>query len=146
MAFTDLPKNIKQVPLTDPGVAGHVIDLIISEASRVKGCFGVMVCDDRARGLNPFVLQEVSRTSDLETVEQFLGMLLPLAAQVGATVLVGRGRAKGQGSGLRPDDVDREWHQRVVELCAEHDVRLLGFHVATSEGVFRLPEPFVKAS
>jgi hypothetical protein len=58
-------------------------------------------------------------------------------------VLLARGRRRG----LVPTDVDREWHQLAIDACAAHHVPLLGFHLATPDGVEDLPGPLdAKAS
>jgi hypothetical protein len=49
--------------------------------------------------------------------------------------------ARGRPGPLRATDEDRAWHERAIELCRAHGVKLLGFHVATTQGVLRLPDP-----
>jgi hypothetical protein len=142
MSFEDLPPNVRELPLTDPRLAGDVIDLIVSEESRHHGSFGIMMCDDRDRGVKPILFSDKDEVVNLEGVTQLLRLVLPLVAEIDGAVLLGRGRRRG----LQPDDTDRAWHQRAIDLCAEHGVRLLGFHVATRDGVFALPEPLTAAS
>lgn len=142
MTFADLPPNARELPLTDPRLAGDVIDLIILEEARAAGAFGLMLCDDTDRGRQPVVLSDKDEVIDLGTATELLRMVLPLVAQINGSVLAARGRPRGRVA----DDTDRAWHQRTIELCAEHGVRLLGFHVATRDGVFALPEPLIAAS
>ncbi len=73
---------------------------------------------------------------------QLLDMLLPLVAENDGAVLIGRGRPHGTA----PNDTDRAWHQMAIDRCADHDVDLLGYYLATADGVFRLPEPLSAAS
>lgn len=142
MTFKDLPPNVRELPLTDPRLAGDVIDLFVSEKSRSQGSFGIMMCDEHDRGVSPVLFSDEDEVIDLEGVTRLLDLVLPVVAGVGGAVLLGRGRPRG----LRADDTDRAWHQRAIDLCAEHGVRLLGFHVATRDGVFALPEPLSAAS
>ena len=67
---------------------------------------------------------------------------LPLVAENDGAVLIGRGRPHGTA----PNDTDRAWHQMAIDRCADHDVDLLGYYLATADGVFRLPEPLSAAS
>ena len=142
MTFEDLPPRASQIPLTDARVAGDVIDLIVGEADRAGGCVGLMLCDEEHRGVQPVVLHDVADDGRAEGLGTLLGLVLPLLAQSHGSVLVARGRPRGTVA----DDVDRVWHQAAIDLCAAHGVRLLGFHVATGDGVFRLPEPLSAAS
>ena len=45
-----------------------------------------------------------------------------------------------------PTDPDRAWDQPTITGGAAHDVPLLGFYLATRDGVFPLPEPLAAAS
>lgn len=142
MTFEDLPPGASQIPLTDARVAGDVIDLIIGDSDRAAGCVGLMLCDEEHRGVQPVVLHDVADDRHADGLVSLLGLVLPLLAQSHGSILVARGRARG----TVVDDVDRAWHQAAIQLCATHGVRLLGFHVATRDGVFRLPEPLTAAS
>ncbi|HET7398970.1 MAG TPA: hypothetical protein VFJ94_10655 [Intrasporangium sp.] len=142
MTFEDLPSRPQDIPLTDARVAADVIDLIIGDQDRADGCVGVMVCDDQHRGIQPVVVSDVPHDADSSGLAQLLDLLLPLVASNGGSVLVGRGRPRG---GV-PNDLDRQWHQQAIDSCAAHGVRLLGFYLATRDGVFPLPEPLVAAS
>lgn len=142
MSFKDLPPNLRELPLTDPRLAGDVIDLIVSEESRQHGSFGIMTCDELDRGINPILFSDRDQVADLDGVTRVLSLVLPLVARVDGGVLLGRGRPRGRCA----DDTDRAWHQLAIDLCAEHGVRLLGFHVATCDGVFAMPEPLTAAS
>jgi hypothetical protein len=144
MTFQDLPKDgaARLLPLTDETTAADVIDLIMFEEDRAKGCFGLMLCDDEHRGVQPVVLKEVPEDEAADTVAGLLDLVLPLLAETGGSILVARGRARGR----RPADADRVWHQLTIDRCAAHGVRLLGFYLATGDGVHRLPDPLVAAS
>lgn len=137
MTFQDLPRNAKNLSLTDRQLAADVIDLIIKESERAAGCIGLMLCDDHDRGIQPVVVNDVPADADLHTFGDLLDMVLPLVAGRGGSILVGRGRHRGR----RPSDSDRAWHEVAIRACRRHGVRLLGFYLATADGVFPLPEP-----
>lgn len=145
MSFEDLPDNHRDLPLTDQRLAGDLVDLLVRVVEREAGCLLVLVCDDQHRGQHPMVIRELPAVEDHEerrNLELFLDELLGVVRQAGGSVLFAHGRA----AGLRADDADRAWHQVAIDLCAAHEVRLLGFHVATADGVFRLPDPLRAAS
>ena len=142
MTFEDLPQDVRDIPLTDHRIAADVIDLLIGDGDRRAGCVALMVCDEEHRGILPIVLSDVPHDADLGALVSLLDLLLPLVVERGASLLMGRGRP---GDGV-PTDVDRAWHQQTLESCRAHGVRLLGFHVATRDGVTALPEPLTAAS
>ena len=142
MTFKDLPPRASEIPLTNRRVAADVIDLIIGDTDRATGCVALMICDAEDRGIQPILLHDVPPDADASGLAQLLGMLLPLVADNDGSVLIGRGRPRGTA----PDDVDRAWHQLAIDRCADHEVDLLGFYLATGDGVFRLPEPLTAAS
>ena len=142
MTFEDLPENANEIPLTDPVVAGDVIDLIIGEADRAAGCLAVMVCDSEHRGVQPILVGDVPDDADPGGLVNLLRAVAPLLQESGGSVLIGRGRAHGS----RATDADREWHEAAIATCRAAGLQLLGFHVATAEGVLRLPDPLQAAS
>ena len=142
MTFEDLPPRASKIPLSDRRVAADVIDLIIGDTDRATGCVGLMICDSEHRGLQPLVLHDIPADAEASGLAQLLKLVLPLVRENDGSVLIGRGRPRGRV----PDDVDRAWHQRTIDLCEEAGVPLLGFYLATGDGVFRLPEPLTAAS
>ena len=101
-----------------------------------------MICDSQHRGLEPLVLHDIQADAEASELTQLLRLVLPLVTDSGGSVLLGRGRPRG----TVPDDIDRAWHQCAIDLCGEAGVPLLGFYLATGDGVFRLPEPLTAAS
>ena len=142
MSFEDLPANVSQLPLTTGQLRADVIDLIILEEDRAAGCVGLMVCDSEDRGIQPVVFKDVPDDAGRVEFGTFLDLVLPLVGETNGSVVIGRGRPRG----TRPTDSDRAWHEQAIQSCREHGVRLLGFHLATCDGVFALPEPLQHAS
>ena len=77
----------------------------------------------------------------MSRLRQLLDHLLPLVAEERGSVLVVRGRRRG----LTPTHTDREWHELTIAACARHGVRLLGYYLATGDGIVALPEPLTAA-
>ena len=142
MTFEDLPPHVNRIPLTDRRVAADVIDLIIGDADRASGCIGLMLCDSEHRGLTPVIVSDVPSDADTHGLARLLELVLPLVAETGGSVLLGRGRPRG----TTPNDADRAWHQTAIDHCTGHGVDLLGFYLATGDGIVRLPEPLTAAS
>ena len=142
MTFRDLPRDIKSIPLTDPALATDVIDLILGEEARAGGAIAFMLCDHQDRGLQPVVLTDVPDDADAEGMQQLLDHLLPIVAEAEGSVLIGRGRRRG----LTPTDADRAWHQLAITACTAHGVRLLGYFLASADGIAAMPEPLTAAS
>lgn len=88
------------------------------------------------------VARDPSRLVGLEDFDRLLDLLLPLVVARSGSVLLGRGRPRG----MVADDVDRLWHQHAIDRCRALDVPLLGFYVATGDGIFRLPDPLTAVS
>lgn len=141
MSFADLPPNIRALALTDQTLAADVVDLMIAERDRVLGSVGVMLCDNGSRGVQPIVVNDVPEDTSQDGLSRLLELLLPMV-EPGGGVLIGRGRPHG----LVPTDTDRQWHQLAIDACAASGVRLLGYHLATLEGISPLPAALSAAS
>lgn len=138
MTFHDLPSgSARDLDLSDHTHAADVIDLITMEADRHLGCMTAMLCDERNRGVQPVSFNELVPGSAPEAMVRLMDLVLPLLREVDGSILMARGRP---GPTL-PTDEDRAWHQLAIERCRAEGVRLLGFHVATPDGVERLPDP-----
>ncbi|GAA2732322.1 hypothetical protein GCM10009867_07960 [Pedococcus aerophilus] len=142
MSYHDLPRDLLSVPLTDTELQGDVVDLVLGIEDCRSGALALMLCDEQDRGVQPVVLTDLPELGAVEDLRQVLDLLLPLVGERQGAVLVGRGRRRG----LLPTDVDRAWHQATIESCARHGVRLLGYHLASPDGVAALPAPLQEAS
>jgi hypothetical protein len=145
MTFENLPKNWSDQPLSDPSIAVDVVDLFISKADRRRGMFIVLLCDDRDRLLMPVAVDGLSGSGSVDDLggivdvgpEDCEVMLKPflLAAQAGTDsgLLLAMGRF---GPSDLPE-IDEPWAEEAARLCREAGVRLIGFYVATADGVRR---------
>lgn len=138
MSFEDLtPGRASELDLSDHTHAADVIDLITMDEDRELGCFTAMLCNGENQGRQPLCLKELDAETPAGAMAELLELVLPILVHAGGSILLARGRP----GPLRATDEDRAWHQRAIELCREHGVRLLGFHIATPQGVRRLPDP-----
>ncbi len=138
MTFHDLPSGrASELDLSDHTHAADVIDLITMESDRHLGCVTAMLCDADDRGVQPVSFNDIVPGTSSDAMVRLLDLVLPLLKEVGGSILMARGRP----GPLRPNDEDRTWHEQAIERCRSEGVRLLGFHVATPDGVQRLPDP-----
>ena len=142
MSYHDLPPDARSIPLTDNVIQADVIDLILDIDQRRGGALALMLCDDADRGIQPVVLTDLPVEASADELRSLLDLLLPMIGEDDGAVLVGRGRRRG----LMPTDNDRAWHQETIAACTRHGVRLLGFYLASPDGVEHLPEPLTRAS
>jgi hypothetical protein len=142
MSYQDLPPDLRTIALTDNTVQADVIDLILGIDERRSGALALMLCDDADRGVQPIVLSDLPPESPATAVRTLLDLLLPIVGENHGAIMLGRGRRRG----LTPTDNDRAWHQATIEACARHGVRLLGFYLASPDGVEALPTPLSQAS
>ncbi len=142
MSYHDLPPDLPAIPLTDTTVQADVIDLILGIEERRSGALALMLCDEGDRGVQPIVLSDLPPEASAAEVRSLLDLLLPMVGETRGAILLGRGRRRG----LLPTDNDRAWHQTTIEACARHRVRLLGFYLASPDGVEALPRPLSQAS
>ncbi|SDO79327.1 hypothetical protein SAMN04489867_0599 [Pedococcus dokdonensis] len=141
MSFHDLPPDARSIPLRDNTIQADVIDLILDLDARRSGALALMICDGDDRGVQPVVLSDLPPGVRAEELRSLLDLLLPMIGEQAGAVLVGRGRRRG----LMPTDHDRAWHQETLDACRRHGVRLLGFYLASPDGVEALPEPLDRA-
>ncbi len=137
MAFENLPETWTRLPLDDPGLAADVVDLVVSHADRLDGCVCLLVLDAELRLVQPCVVGDVPADADPGAMRGFLVQLARMVAAEGGAVLFARGR---EGSVLLTD-VDRAWHEVVLDGCRRGGARLVGAYLATPATVRAFPEP-----
>ncbi len=142
MSYHDLPSDLATHPLDDDVIRADVIDLIAEPEARDEGCLALMLCDERAVGLQPVVLGDLGPDRVLEGTSRMLSITLPDLADRRGSLVAGLGRP---GSVLLTD-ADRAWHQLVLDRCRDHGVTLLGAYVATPSAVRPFPPDLRVAS
>lgn len=132
MTFTDLPSDWPHLSLADPALAADVVDLVVSDRDRGTGGLAFLLCHPDGTLSQPVFVD----TSDGGDPVDLVGRVADIVDQVpgvGGFVL---GIAKAS-SAVR--DLDRQIHQRAIEVCREHHYELHGTFLATHGGVVELP-------
>ena len=138
----ELPEELSTLALDDPLAQSDAVDLLLSADDRRSGALALLVCDSSDRLVQPVVVADVPDEAEPQRLVALLDLLFPVLAEDHGSVLFARGRSRG----LSASDLDRSWHQAVIDAARRHGVRLLGFHLATPAGVVALPEPLSAAS
>lgn len=133
MSSADLPADWPRRPLTEPDLVHGVLDMFVTGRDRRDG--GIVVLALR-RDLT--LAQPVFLAGEIPRLERRAGLCdLLLACTRGepdAAVAVAIVHEAGALT-----DADRELHQTLIELCAEHAIRLLSAHLVTAWDITTLP-------
>ena len=140
MAFTDLPLDIRDRPLTDARLVADVLDLVVMESDRRRGALAVLLCDEHDRLRIPVVVDEPDDDASADKREQVLSVIGSSMEGTGS-MLVALARAQG----LSVREGDRAWARAAVRACADGP-RLLGVHVITLDGSRQVPLGPVESS
>ena len=90
--------------------------------------------------LQPVLIEDVPREMPDNNAGVALGPMLRVIAEGNGTAIISICRP-----GDAVTDVDRRWHQLILEGCRAAGVRLIGFYVATPSCVISLPDPLSAA-
>jgi hypothetical protein len=140
MTFDDLPDDWPDRPLTDPALVTDVLDLVVMDRDRRAGSLCLLLCDDRARLLQPVAISEPDELLSEHDRDQGLTTVIGALGRGGA-VLVALARADGLS--IRDDDV--RWRASCERVCSAVGVRLLGVHVVTCDGSREVPADLAAA-
>lgn len=135
MSFQDLPKNFRELPLTDPVLAADVVDLVCSEYNRAQGCLMVLICDADQRPIQPIMLEGRPDLDGEPISSAGLRNLATAVDECGASALIAVGKPAGP-----VDDRDRRLHQRLLDAFAERGVPIIATYLATCERIVRMPD------
>lgn len=137
MSFENLPKNWSDCSLSDPTLAADVVDLCLSEGDRRLGLLKVIFCDERDRFHGAVDIELRDRHGQIH-LDGCRTALKPVVAAVRATPGIGLLLALGRpGPEIWPP-IDNEWADAATSVCAEADIRLLAFYVATADHIRRV--------
>jgi len=149
MSFEDLTPDWTDQPLSDPVVAADVVDLMVSLGDRRRGTFTVLLCDpdDHYRATViielPAEFDHLGPGRNTQTCQTVLDTVIPAVHTAPGTGLI---LALGRPGPAHWPDLDNEWTHAATAICATAGIRLLGFYVATREGVHQLPAPTAAAA
>ena len=133
MAFTDLPDNAPDLPVSDPAYTADFLDLVVSERDRCRGTLALLLCDDEDRLLVPVVVGELPPgLSDDDRRSTVAKVIAPMKGHGAVLVAVAR------RSGLSVGTEDQAWRRAAERACADGP-RLLGVHVITLDGSQEVP-------
>lgn len=135
MSFEDLPENWADLPLDTPGLAADVADLVVGEQDRAGGCLGIVLTRADRTMAQPCVVHDVDDSHQPEELRSFLAQLAEMAADAGGAMVFLRGRR----GFVYFTDVDRRWHQVVLDACRDGGAPLLGAFLATPGNVRAFP-------
>lgn len=128
MGFENLPENWTEIPLTEPAFVADVLDMCVFQRDRHRGALVLLICDEDARLVQPFVvedppagLDDVDRRRPFEVAAEAMG-------GVGSLLV-----AIARNDGLSVTDDDRAWAAAAARVCSG-GVRLLGVHIVTTYG------------
>ena len=131
MAFTDLPQDWGDRPLTDPRLVADVLDLVVSERARRDGALCLLVCDGTDRLRVPVVVDQLPATAPPSTGASALTRLFDELVDLDPDLSVLAALARD--GGLSVTAADRAWAASIAS-AATGRVRLLGVHVVTLDG------------
>lgn len=133
MAFTDLPADPRDLPVSDPAYTADFLDLVVSEENRHRGALALLLCDDEARMQAPVVVGDLPTDMSDDERHQTVSTVLEVMKGRGSVLV-----AVARRSGLSIRDGDRAWLRAAARACADGP-RLLGVHVITLEGSREVP-------
>ncbi|GMA20869.1 hypothetical protein MM440_00325 [Arsenicicoccus piscis] len=136
-------RDLRHRPLTDPTFAREAVDLLVSERSRREGGLTLLACDDLGMLKVPICADECPAEPDRTTRTAMGNLFWAVGGSLGpgatAVAVVGH-----QGSQVT--DADRAWHELLVQVAADTDVRLLHFFVASPGYIHPMPPPLSLAA
>lgn len=133
MAFTDLPDNLPELPVSDPRYTADFLDLVVPECDRRRGALAVLLCDDDDRMLVPMVIGDVPEDLSDDERERMVVTIVDATAGSGSVLLA---VARADGLSVRPGDL--AW-RRAAERACSGGPRFLGLHVVTVAGSREVP-------
>lgn len=140
MSFDQLPPTWPDHPLTDPTFAANVVDLMVSIGDRHLGTLTVILChpDNRYRSTVTMKLPRFPAHTPAELCRAVLEPIIPsLQTSPDAPVILVLGRRPYPPGA--DTHLDGDCAQVATALCEDAGVRLLGFYVATKDGVRQPP-------
>ncbi len=133
MAFTDLPDNAPDLPVSDPAYTADFLDLVVSERNRCRGALALLLCDDDDRMRVPVVVGDLPAALSDDDRRQTVAKVVAVLKGRGAVLV-----AVARRSGLSIRSEDRAWRRAAERACADGP-RLLGVHVITLDGSREVP-------
>lgn len=131
MAFTDLPHDWSDRPLTEPQLVADVLDLVVSDRDRRAGALAVLICDEDGRLVQPVVITDLEPIAGEDERCEAISVFTSAMGGYGSILV-----AVARRDGLSITDDDRVWARAARRAGG---VRLLGIHVVTATGSREVP-------
>ncbi|MGW6200098.1 hypothetical protein ACWF0M_28410 [Kribbella sp. NPDC055110] len=143
MSFENLSATWVDQPLTDPDLTADVVDLMVSLGDRRRGSFTVLICDPDARYRATLLIDLPANClpnphpghaslSPAQICATALHPVIPAVHTAPGTALV---LVLGRPGPTHLPDFDTEWAEAATTICEAVGIRLLGFYVATKDGI-----------
>ncbi|TDW83968.1 hypothetical protein EV137_6771 [Kribbella pratensis] len=138
MSFENLSATWADEPLTDPDATADAVDLMVSLGDRRRGTFTILICDPDDHYLATVAI-ELPATFSLDSsaaqlCETALHPIIPAVHTAPGTALV---LVLGRPGPARMTGLDAQWARAAGTICAAAGIRLLGFYVATEDGIYQ---------
>jgi len=155
MSFENLSATWPDRPLTDPAVTADVVDLMVSHGDRRRGTLTVLICapDDHylatvtvelpadaipAEAVPPEAVPADRSThavgpSPAQLCGTAMHPIIPAVRTAPGTALI---LTLGRPGPARLTDLDNQWTQAATTICRAAGIRLLGFYIATKDGIY----------
>lgn len=151
MSFENLPPTWPDHPLTDPDFTADVVDLMVSLGDRRRGILAVLICDpgNHYQATVAIELPADAIPPDTTPADRSTFAVGPSPAQLCGTAMypiipavrtapdAALILALGRPGPARLADLDNQWSQAATAICGAAGVRLIGFYVATKDGIYR---------
>ncbi|WP_350275315.1 hypothetical protein [Kribbella sp. HUAS MG21] len=149
MSFENLPATWTDQPLTDPARTADVVDLMVSLGDRTRGTLTAVICDPDAHYRATVVIDlpptvELRRQASTHTVpspaelcQTALHPIIPAVRTAPGTSLI---LALGRPGPAHLPTQDNEWSRAAHTICEAAEINLLGFYIATKQGIHQ-PHP-----
>lgn len=123
MSFEDLPQNWTDMPLSTPGLAVDVVDLVLKESDRAQRAMLLLPCDEHDVGYpTPIVIPDTDWFVGHDERREMLAAL----ASLGLPSVVAAVSAPQR----LPAEVVERWHTDFHAALTAANTRLIGFFTA----------------
>lgn len=136
--FDELPDGWRDASLSDPDLAGGVLDLMTDDAQRRGGCLTMLLCNLQGQLLQSVVIcdvpAELSPQLKSMTVERVMEVVGDPSLDLRLAVVMGIGSDRPAVTGE-----DHEWAHLIRSHTAQLGVSLLGIYALGEGMIQRLP-------
>ncbi|WP_226345960.1 hypothetical protein [Agilicoccus flavus] len=136
MTYAHLPTGWAQRPVTDADLFEDVVDLVVREDSRIRGCVYLLLCHSSGRVAQPVAVEDCPVREDPDRVVDAMRALFARAGDRWGdprVVLV-----VGRPGPAAPDAADLRLQRELLRVARDAGLGVIGFALATPAGVTAL--------